>query len=470
MPATINDHSELHDSVAERDPGRRGRGGGRAVPAGVPRRRADGAGCRLRGGAADRSGRRASTAIAVGAGRRLRVGRSGAEVGAARSPAWPSVASVARGLPAARRGWSRCCVGTVGAMTAALIGRAFALTRRARRAARTAWRRSSPARPAASSSACRRSVVTWRSRDGAARARASRHGRRRPSSASCSAGPLAPIATRSRRSAAKRRPRASAADDLVGKMTRFGRRWRELELEAARSRPDDLKERLLLVGRRLEASNDPLARAELGAGARGAAAQLAYVEEIRQWPRARDGPARASSGRRSSGCGWAALRHRSADAARLGAELQPVVDELAQAGGDFDIAAEALTEATVAGALAGRRPKLMMAAWAAYAASCVNHLAMTPRAAARAARARPAPTKPTPTIVPGSPSSSRTRPTRRSRSSWRRSSCGTDYAAAEFSLGVTYKMRNQLQDAADAPRAARSSCSRRPPTLTPASA
>ena len=48
---------------------------------------------------------------------------------------------------------------------------------------------------------------------------------------------------------------------------------------------------------------------------------------------------------------WAALRHRSADAARLGAELQPVVEELAQAGGDFDIAAEALTEATVAGAL-----------------------------------------------------------------------------------------------------------------------
>jgi hypothetical protein len=42
----------------------------------------------------------------------------------------------------------------------------------------------------------------------------------------------------------------------------------------------------------------------------------------------------------------AALRQRSADAGRLGAELQPVVDELTQAGGDFDIAAEALTEAS----------------------------------------------------------------------------------------------------------------------------
>jgi hypothetical protein len=47
----------------------------------------------------------------------------------------------------------------------------------------------------------------------------------------------------------------------------------------------------------------------------------------------------------------AALRHRSADVARMGAELAPVVEELAQVGGDFDIAAEALAEATVAGAL-----------------------------------------------------------------------------------------------------------------------
>ena len=34
----------------------------------------------------------------------------------------------------------------------------------------------------------------------------------------------------------------------------------------------------------------------------------------------------------------AAVRHRSVDAARLGAELQPVVEELSEAGGDFDFA------------------------------------------------------------------------------------------------------------------------------------
>ncbi|MGZ3440753.1 MAG: hypothetical protein ACXVDD_14620, partial [Polyangia bacterium] len=141
-----------------------------------------------------------------------------------------------------------------------------------------------------------------------------------------------------------------AADELVGKMTRFGKRWRELEAEASRSAPGDLKERLQLVGRRLEASNDPLARAELARAREALAVQLAYVEEIangRERAVARLEHQVATLERLR----WAALRHRSADAARLGADLQPVIEELAQAGGDFDIASEALTEATVAGAL-----------------------------------------------------------------------------------------------------------------------
>jgi hypothetical protein len=41
----------------------------------------------------------------------------------------------------------------------------------------------------------------------------------------------------------------------------------------------------------------------------------------------------------------AAVRHRSVDAARLGIELQPAVDELHQAGGELDIESEALSEA-----------------------------------------------------------------------------------------------------------------------------
>jgi hypothetical protein len=148
-----------------------------------------------------------------------------------------------------------------------------------------------------------------------------------------------------------------AADELVGKITRFGRRWRELEAEASRSLPQnlqDLKERLQQVDRRLEASTDPLARAELVRAREAIAVQLAYVAEIgsgRDRAIARLEHQVATLERLR----WAALRHRSADAARLGAELQPVVEELTEAGGDFDIASEALTEASLAGALPAAR-------------------------------------------------------------------------------------------------------------------
>jgi hypothetical protein len=141
-----------------------------------------------------------------------------------------------------------------------------------------------------------------------------------------------------------------AADELVSKMTRFGRRWRELEAEAARALPAELNDRLLLVGRKLETTVDPLARAEFARAREALGAQAAYLDEIasgRERAVARLTHQVATLERLR----LAALRHRSADATRLGAELAPVVDELAQAGGDFDIATEALSEATVAGAL-----------------------------------------------------------------------------------------------------------------------
>jgi len=44
------------------------------------------------------------------------------------------------------------------------------------------------------------------------------------------------------------------------------------------------------------------------------------------------------------------VHHRSVDAARLGAELAPVVEELTEAGGDLDLASEALGEAACSAA------------------------------------------------------------------------------------------------------------------------
>jgi hypothetical protein len=128
----------------------------------------------------------------------------------------------------------------------------------------------------------------------------------------------------------------AAADELVRKMARVGRRWRELEAEAARTRPEDV-----------------LARVELERTREALTAQLAALDEIR------GGRERASARLEHQVATLerlrlAALRQRSADAGRLGAELQPVVDELTQAGGDFDIAAEALGEATIVAALPAR--------------------------------------------------------------------------------------------------------------------
>jgi hypothetical protein len=145
----------------------------------------------------------------------------------------------------------------------------------------------------------------------------------------------------------------AAADELVRKMTRMGRRWQELEAQAAHTLPADLHERLTLVGRRIEATSDPLARIELGRTREALAAQLTSLDEIRGG-RERVAARLEHQVATLERLRLAALRQRSADVGRLGAELQPVVDELTQAGGDLDIAAEALTEATVAGALSDK--------------------------------------------------------------------------------------------------------------------
>jgi hypothetical protein len=141
-----------------------------------------------------------------------------------------------------------------------------------------------------------------------------------------------------------------AADDLVKRMARFGRHWREVEAEAARSLPEELHERLALLTRRLESTEDPLARVEFERAQQAMTAQLDYLQEINRG-RERAVARLTHQVATLERLRLAAVRHRSVDAARLGAELQPVVEELSQAGTDLDIASEALSEAVVAGAL-----------------------------------------------------------------------------------------------------------------------
>ena len=349
MPATINDHSKLHDSVA-----RATLAAGAAAVAGMflpaslaaalmalavgvavvpPTNLASGATALL-------------WALAAAAGGKMGGGVGNAIAGVAIG------GSVARGL-AGRSRMVAMLVGTVGAMTATLIGRAFALTdvlAALPNGVATLVAGATGGFVVGVSSLGRHVALLHAPLEHDLLAMADETELGKLLGRAASAYRDAVLAIGGEAPAA-----LAAADELVGKMTRFGKRWRELESEASKSPPEDLKERLQLVGRRLEASNDPLARAELARAREALAVQLAYVEEIasgRERAVARLEHQVATLERLR----WAALRHRSADAARLGSELAPVVEELTQAGGDFDIAAEALSEATVAGALpaAGR--------------------------------------------------------------------------------------------------------------------
>ena len=335
MRPTIKDHGLLHDAVA-----RATLAAGAAAVAGMflPGSLAvgaDGAGGRLRRGATDElgvGGDGDAWAVAVAAGTKL---------GGGTGHAIASVAiggSLARGLRGSSWLWA-ALVGTVGAMTAALIGRAFALTE---------VLAALPNGVATLVAGATGGLVVGVSSVGRhlALMRAPLEHELRTMADDSELGRLLGRAASAYRDAIQAMGGAApearaAADELVGKMTRFGRRWRELEAEASGSLPEDLKERRLLVGRRLEASTIHWRAPSWRGRARRCRCS---------WPTSRRSPAGASERvarlehqvATLERLRWAALRHRSADAARLGAELQPVVEELAQAGGDFDIASEAL--------------------------------------------------------------------------------------------------------------------------------
>ena len=330
MPATINDHDKLHEAVL-----RATLAAGAAAVAGMflPASAAAALLALAIGCAVVVPNNLPSAAsailwgIAAAAG-----GRIGGGVGNAITAAAIG-GSLARGLTGTSAKLVAAVLGTAGAMTASLIGRAFALTDALAvlpNGIETMITGATTGLVIGVSSIGRHLAVTHKPLEDELRALADE------TELGKLLGGEAPAAR-------------AAADDLVGKMTRFGKRWRELETEASRSLPGDLRERLQLVGRRLETSSDPLARAELARAREALSAQLAYLEEIhngRERAVARLEHQVATLERLR----LAALRHRSADAARMGAELQPVIEELATAGGDYDIAAEALTEATSASA------------------------------------------------------------------------------------------------------------------------
>ena len=139
-------------------------------------------------------------------------------------------------------------------------------------------------------------------------------------------------------------PMVRAADDLVRRMVRFAGEWLDIERRASSTRPESLTERIVLLESRLEKSQDPITVAELERAIAAVRAQGQALAEIlagRERAVARLEHQVATLERLR----FAALRHRSADSSRLAAELAPVLEELTEAGGEFDVASDALQEA-----------------------------------------------------------------------------------------------------------------------------
>ncbi|MSP59652.1 MAG: hypothetical protein EXR72_04800 [Myxococcales bacterium] len=136
---------------------------------------------------------------------------------------------------------------------------------------------------------------------------------------------------------------SAAAEDLLGRITRFGKRWSDLEAEAARTDRLALAGRLDQIVTREEAAKDDVVRSEYGRARAAMATQLAYLDGIER------GRERAVARLHHhiavmERLRLAALHHRSADAARLGEELAPLVEDLTAAGRELDTAAEVIAE------------------------------------------------------------------------------------------------------------------------------
>lgn len=135
----------------------------------------------------------------------------------------------------------------------------------------------------------------------------------------------------------------TAAADLLKKIVRFGKRWQEIEAQARQSGRESLEQRRADLEQRRDKATDETVRTEyeraLGA-LRGQIENLAEIDKSRERAIARLHHQVAIIERLR----LAALRHRSASAAKLDEELQAVARDLTQAGQELDTAADALVE------------------------------------------------------------------------------------------------------------------------------
>ena len=101
-----------------------------------------------------------------------------------------------------------------------------------------------------------------------------------------------------------RRKRARRPTIWCCRMARFGKRWREVETEAARTVPDELHERLDAPRRAAAGDRRSVGALRARARARGAGGAARLPHRDPPWARAGGGAPQRTRWRRSSGCGW----------------------------------------------------------------------------------------------------------------------------------------------------------------------
>ena len=135
----------------------------------------------------------------------------------------------------------------------------------------------------------------------------------------------------------------AAAEQLVVKIDRFGKRWQDILAQTQKTDRQALDERKQELKTRLENTTDDGTISEYRRALSAIEEQMRYLDDIdkgRQRAIARLHHQVATLERLR----LAAIRHRSVGADKLNEELKPMIEELNQAGQDLDTAVEVLSE------------------------------------------------------------------------------------------------------------------------------
>lgn len=139
-------------------------------------------------------------------------------------------------------------------------------------------------------------------------------------------------------------PVRRAIEDSVLRLFDVARRWQEVEADGARTSADALVDRMEQVERKIEATDDAIARRQYEQARAALGEQLRYLREIatsRERVVARMHHYLAAMERLR----FAVVSSRSADASRLSQDVQPILDDLADLGKEIDCTTEAMGEA-----------------------------------------------------------------------------------------------------------------------------